>query len=412
MSVLRTADGHAVVPGNRWDLLDGARPAHRPRVSLVVPYFDAPQDLSRLLAAVAVQTYPHHLLDVVIADDGSPSPPAVDPLIGAGIPVTVVRQEDLGFRAAAARNLGVAASAGEVLCFLDQDVVPEPGYVERLTRLCALLPDALVVGHRRHADLAGWGDDAITAWLSGSGPAPEAVGDPAWLTDAYRRTGNLLRADDAGFRFVISAVMACSRALFDELGGFDETFTEYGGEDWEFAYRAANAGAVLAHEPAAVAWHDGPDWAGRGTEAERAQEKSAEQRTLAERIPDPAIRPFPRPDGEIVDVCVVLDDPAVAATLRHTGLDLAVHPGEPPRRVAAAARHMVRVHDAASLTPDLLTRALKEIGDAGQLRVVTGGRLVLTVTATRAQRRADRWARAFPGIDLVETLFGRRTLVS
>jgi GT2 family glycosyltransferase len=407
MSVRWTADGSAVVPGNRWDLLTGARPERPPRVTVVVPYYDAPQDLSRLLTGIALQTYPRGLLDVVVADDGSPSPPPVAASAGA-VPVTAVRQEDRGFRAAAARNLGVAAAAGEVLCFLDQDVVPEPRYVERVTRLCALLPDALVVGRRRHADLGGWSDDAIARWLSGSGPAPAELGDPQWLADAYRRTGNLLDAGDAGFRFVISAVMACSRAVFDELGGFDETFTEYGGEDWEFAYRAYNTGAVLAHEPAAVAWHDGPDWAGRGTPAEREREKAVEQRMLADRIPDPAIRRRPRPGTEIVDVCVRSDDPGCAAALADAGVDAAVYPGEPPARVAAAARYVVQVHDPSRFTPAVLTAAQREIGDAGRLEVTVAGRAVMTLTATRALRRARRWAGAFPDDDLVAALFGRR----
>lgn len=262
------------VIGNRWDRIDpGARHPH-PRVTVVVTHYDQPRELARTLHALARQTYPARLLEVVVADDGSATPPTVPP------GVALVRQEDRGFRAAAARNLGARAGTGEIVCFLDADTAPEPGYVEAITRLPALEPDALTVGRRRHADLRGL---PIDAPLEREAPA-RALPEPAWLADAYARSRDLLDADDRSYRYVISAVAACSRALFDELGGFDETFSSYGGEDWEFAHRAWQAGAVLAHVPDAVAWHDGPDWAGRGDDAERAREGDAQTLRLAAAI--------------------------------------------------------------------------------------------------------------------------------
>ncbi len=114
---------------------------------------------------------------------------------------------------------------------------------------------------------------------------------PAWLGDAYRDTHDLLSADHRSYRFVISAVLACHRWFFEHLGGFDETITAYGGEDWEWAIRAWADGAVLAHEPRAVAWHDGPDWSVRDDEAARRETKNDETLTLLQRHALPAARP-------------------------------------------------------------------------------------------------------------------------
>ena len=247
--------------GNRWDALDGVRPDRLPRVSVIVAHYDQPAELARTLHALAAQDYPAELLEIVVADDGSPAPVSVPD------GVILVRQEDRGFRLAAVRNLGVRASSGEILCFLDADTAPEPAYVRELTRLPALLPEAVTVGRRRHADFTGTPADA---------PVVEAVvgrelAEPAWLADEYARTRNLRDADDRSYRFVIGAVIACSRMLYAEVGGFDESFTSYGGEDWEWAHRMWQAGAVLAHVPGAVAWHDGPEWAERdGSGLERA----------------------------------------------------------------------------------------------------------------------------------------------
>lgn len=261
------------VPGNRWDLVAHLDP-EPPRVTAIVTHYAQPRELARTLAALARQDHPADRLEIVVADDGSPQPPVVPH------GVRLVRQEDRGFRAAAARNLGASVATGEVLCFLDADTTPEPGFVRSITRLPALLPEAVTVGRRRHADLAGVPVDAPIAEVAPSLELPE----PAWLRDAYADSSDLLHADDRSYRYVISAVLACSRALFDEVGGFDEKFSAYGGEDWEWAHRAWQAGAVLAHVPDAVAWHDGPDWAGRD-DRDRAAEGNRQSLQLAQLIP-------------------------------------------------------------------------------------------------------------------------------
>ncbi|MGD9989700.1 glycosyltransferase [Pseudonocardia sp.] len=390
-----------LVPHNRWDLLAG-RPVPRPRVSVVVVHYDQPRQLALTLAALRRQTLPP--LEIVVADDGSREP--VRPGDGP-VPVSVVRQEDLGFRAAAARNAGAARTRGEVLVFLDADTVPEPGFVEALTAPVALCPDVLAVGRRRHADLVALapGDDPAAA--------PELAA-PRWLADGYARSGDLLHADGRSFRFVISAVLACRRSLFDDLGGFDERFVGYGGEDWDLAYRAWNAGAVLVHRRDAVAWHDGPDWAER--DVARGQ-KEAEAARLAELIPEPGTRGG-HPAGELPDVLVELgvDTAGVRASLDvATHRDLAIRPLHRPWSAdqLRRARARVVVHDV--LPPSAIADAMRllEGRDAGEITIVdagTGAHLA-DLTSTRAEGRARRWAGSsgLPRDEVVQRAFGRTT---
>ena len=293
-------DGRFCVPGNHWDLLDGraGRPAG---VAVVIPFFEQQDDLNRVLSALDAQDYPPHLIEVAVADDGSREPPDTS---ASSLRCTVVRQQDRGFRAAAARNLGAAATDAEILCFLDADTVPEPGYLREISRLPSLLPDALVVGRRRHADLVGWSAAELRRWWAGE-CAPTVLDEPRWLTDAYARTADLAVADHGSYRFVISSVMCCSRELFTACGGFDESFDQYGGEDWEFAHRARSCGAVLHHARRAVAWHNGPDWAGRDV-ADRAAAKNAEALALARLVTEPAARSHGL-HYELPDVAVEVD---------------------------------------------------------------------------------------------------------
>ena len=243
------------VPGNRWDLAPAGAP--RRTVSVVVAHYEQQAALDRTLAALGRQTRPPD--EVVVADDGSRRAPVVPP------GVRVVRQEDDGFRLAAVRNLGVAASTGEVLVLLDADTTPEPDFVERMVALPEALPETLVVGRRRHADFVGT-------------ERGRELPEPEWLRTAYADTRDLLDADATAHRFLIGAVVACSRWWYDEIGGFDESFRAYGGEDWELAHRSWTAGGLLAHRPDAVAWHDGPDAGGRDRDRDAHLRETARRR--------------------------------------------------------------------------------------------------------------------------------------
>jgi GT2 family glycosyltransferase len=368
----------------------------RPRVSVVVAHYGQPAQLARTWAALCQQSLCP--VEVVIADDGSDPPPS--PPRG-GPPVRVVTQPDRGFRAAAARNLGVRHTSGEVLVFLDADTVPEPTFLERLTRRVALCPDVLAVGRRRHADLTDLPLDAHP------GTAPE-LPEPDWLTRAYADSRDLLAADGRSFRYVISAVLACRRSLYDDLGGFDERSVGYGGEDWDLAYRAWNTGAVLVHERAAVAWHDGPEWAGR---AENPAIKEREAARLAALVPEPATRRN-APPGELPDVLVEIRDDAPPFTresiLAQNHHDLMIKPaggcGADQRRRARA-----RIDVFGPLPPTAVRAAIGALVDRDLAQVVVraNGRVSAVAIATRAVGRSWRWRERLAPSEVWDAAFGR-----
>lgn len=372
-----------MIPGNRWDLLDGLHPDPLPRVSVIVPHYRQQRELDRTLLALARQDYPHAAVEVIVVDDGSPEPPRVPP------GVVLLRQSDLGFRLAAARNLGAAHATGEVLCFLDADTAPEPGYLTALTRLPALCPDAVTVGRRRHADFTGV---AIEEAVQDAAPARE-LDEPAWLREGYRLSANLLHADDRSYRYLIGAVTACSRAFFEIVGGYDETFTSYGGEDWEWAYRAWLAGAVFAHVPGAVAWHDGPEWAGR--DASALAGRNAEALRLAELIPVPGSRPRGI-RTEHADVVLTVA-PELSGAERYVAVDSAsasLPEADAQPRITDRVRLEVALLRPLRVRGDALRAAVDRVA-AEALGSLTAtdeaGRPLLRVTSRRAAARSSRY---------------------
>ena len=252
-------------------------------VSVVIAYFEAAETLAPVLAALEGQDWPRDLLEAVVVDDGS-RPPLARP--DSTLDLRVVRLADRGFGLARARNAGARAAAHDILVFLDADIVAAPGLVAAHARWHHAVADALTLGFCRSVSAAGIDAGDIRS----SGPAALFAGrpgDPPWNAHHMAGTGELTARRDDLFRAVTGNNLAISRAFFEEVGGFDETFERYGGEDTEFGYRVQARGGLLVPVRGASAWH-----LGRWREGRPAKERDAEiqKGKLVNLIPLPGFR--------------------------------------------------------------------------------------------------------------------------
>jgi HAD superfamily hydrolase (TIGR01662 family) len=152
-----------------------------------------------------------HSREIVVVDD-RPPPQSQEPL-PVGPSVRVLRTGGRG--PAAARNAGWCAVQAEWVAFLDDDVVPGPDWVQRLTEdLRDLPPDVGASQGRIEVPL----------------PADRRP------TDVERGTAGLATA-----RW-ITADMAYRRAALHRVGGFDERFGRAYREDADLALRVLGAG--------------------------------------------------------------------------------------------------------------------------------------------------------------------------
>ena len=247
------------VRGNDWRALevadlDGFGPVHA--VTVVVPYYERPEALQLTLAGLERQTYPRDLFEVVVVDDGS-DPPLAKP--ETPLDLRVEYQEDLGFGLARARNTGARAANGDIVLFLDCDMIPEDHWMAAHARWHHAAGDVVTMGFRFHVEVDGFDPTHVR---ERHGCLAELFEDrevtrPEWIEHHLARTCELTSDDDDIFRVITGGNFGISRDFFEVVGGFDETFTQWGAEDREFAYRAYAHGSLLVPERKALCWHQG-----------------------------------------------------------------------------------------------------------------------------------------------------------
>lgn len=174
----------------------------------------------------------------VVVSMGDPDIPAV--LAEAGdLPTAVVSLEpEAKLPLARARNVGVATAlerGADGVALLDVDCIPEPGLVADYRDLLGTTgPRPAVISGRVRYLPEGLADDDHTAEkmaeVGRDHPArmlpdqPLAEGDP---------------------RMLWSLNLGCTGGDWTRIGGFDEGYVGYGGEDTDFGQRLAAAGGVM-----------------------------------------------------------------------------------------------------------------------------------------------------------------------
>lgn len=170
-----------------------------------------------------------------------------DPDIEADLHVPLV---DGRLPLARARNLGARAAiadGAEVLVFLDVDCLPDP---------------ELVAGYEWAATHPATCRDLLCGPVTYLPPPPPSgydldvvpsLGEP----HSARPTpppGSVERTT-RGYELFWSLSFAVSRETWIDIGGFDEAYVGYGGEDTDFARRAERAGTAIAWVGDAHAFH-------------------------------------------------------------------------------------------------------------------------------------------------------------
>ena len=199
--------------------------AGAPHVSIVIPTYNNAESLRRLLRALQTSQVPAGGVEIVVVDDGSSDHTA---RVAAEAEVRYLHQANAG--TAAARDLGWRAARGDVIVFFDDDVIPGPDVVCRLT-------EALT-----QADGVG---------------ARFVVLDGRSLVAHYAHADGLIdhRVVNGDVRWLITGAAAFRRDLLERVDGFDLDFLA-AGEDVDLSLRMVATGARLTLAESATVQHD------------------------------------------------------------------------------------------------------------------------------------------------------------
>jgi glycosyltransferase involved in cell wall biosynthesis len=208
-------------------------------IAVVVPTYRRADRLRRLVAALAVQTLDPTRWELVAVDDSSRDQ-AVDAVLAELTDLVPCRARALCTPAnggpAVARNVGWRSTDAPVIAFVDDDVVPDPKWLE--------------------AGLRAFEDDGLGV-LQGHARVPDGVdlgALPAW---------SLWRVIDDDGPFFEACNIFYRRTALEQTQGFDEELAWWG-EDTTVGWQVVEAGWGRAFCSEASAVHDivvrGPGW--------------------------------------------------------------------------------------------------------------------------------------------------------
>ena len=208
----------------------------RPRISVVIPTYNRKAVLLETLGALARVETPWPIEAVVVVDGSVDGSLEAARALEMPFDLRVIGQSNAG--ASAARNRGAAEARGELLLFLDDDMVAD----RRL----------LVAHDEQHRA----GAQLVVGHIPLHPDSPHTLltdGYERWVAERFQRLsrtqGALMLADLLSGQFSVPA------ELFHQVGGFDEDFTAggaFGGEDTDLLYRILQTGARAAFAPGAV----------------------------------------------------------------------------------------------------------------------------------------------------------------
>ncbi len=197
-----------------------------PRVSVVVCAHNEEQRIGETLEVVSKLQYSDY--ETIVVDDGSTDQTA---RIAERYNARVISTENRGL--SNARNVGLQASTGEIVAYIDADAYPDSHWLQYL--VATLLSGG-------HAGVGGPNilpeNDGLIAECVANAP-----GGPIHVL-----------ISDGEAEHIPGCNMAFRKSLLEDVGGFDPQFRA-AGDDVDLCWRLQERGWTLGFSPGALVWH-------------------------------------------------------------------------------------------------------------------------------------------------------------
>ncbi len=193
------------------------------KLSIIIPTFNRRDVLFYCLKSLSNQSFPGNNFEVLIIDDGSTEDiPSLIREFNQSLFIRYFRQDKKG--QASAENLGIKYASGEIVLFLDNDMISTPGLVEEHFKF-----------HQKYKNYIIRGSYANTSDYIN----PEAASEGRFYSSAFFINGNV----------------SMTKELLFKAGMFDEDFSGYGWLDLELGVRLKKIGARAITNEKAFTYH-------------------------------------------------------------------------------------------------------------------------------------------------------------
>ncbi len=203
-------------------------------ISIIIPTYNSRSSLEKLLGSLCRQTYPMDKSEVIVVDDGSldnTSEMVKREIDKAPFVLKYFFQENKG--PAAARNLGIKNSKGDVVVFTDSDCIVSEKWLAELVK--------------------GYDDEQVAA--TGGSILALPVNSLVSRYCAYIGMNGRPEIKNGIVSYVITGNASFRKDILVLIRGFDERFYFPGGEDPDICRRIITKGYNLIYNPDAIVFN-------------------------------------------------------------------------------------------------------------------------------------------------------------
>ncbi|MBC7190373.1 glycosyltransferase family 2 protein [Candidatus Aerophobetes bacterium] len=200
-------------------------------VSIVIPTYNRKIVLRRCLELLFNQNFPKSDYEIIVVDNGSTD--ETDKMVNSLSPpcrFLFLKEERRGPHIA--RNMGIKNARGEIVVFVDSDILTPPDFLKEHLRFHTLYGEKVIV----------------------SGPTVRTDNLMDDFSDIEKRK-KMERLFNLSGPSPITSNLSVRRKYLIEVGGFDEDFEGLGWHDWELNYRLKKLGLVARKNIDAIVYH-------------------------------------------------------------------------------------------------------------------------------------------------------------
>ncbi|MEI5675846.1 MULTISPECIES: glycosyltransferase [unclassified Nocardioides] len=278
-----------VVYKNQWrDVFDGTLPdGWEPtlKVSVVTAAFNS-ATLPLTLASLAAQDYPEDLLEVVVIDDGSEVPVEIGEFAPKNTRLIRV-PGDQGWGRSHALKVGIDASDGDIIYWVDSDMILFSDNVREHAKWAHFIPEAATIGHKGFVEEWDFTPEQVYDEVRSGEIRRHHDLDTLhrhWSLEVFEKTDELNTSSGRNYATHMGACATVTRAVYDRTNGQNPDLKL--GDDTEIAYQMWQRGSVFIPVHSAQTYH-----LGRATIQDKAAEVSHFNNIhFAQRMPMPRYR--------------------------------------------------------------------------------------------------------------------------